>query len=55
MNTPSHFLLHLGIRKFVSKKYNINISKSFVLGAIAPDVGLYVCVLFYSIYAHFFL
>jgi len=55
MNTPSHFLLHLGIRKFFRSKYDIYISKSFVLWAIAPDVGLYICVLVYTMYAHFFL
>ncbi len=53
MNTPSHFLLHLGIKKYFWNKFFI--SKSFIFWSIAPDIWLYLCVFFYSIYWHYYL
>lgn len=46
MNTPSHIILHLGIRKYLEGK-KILIPKSFVFWALAPDIGLYLCVILY--------
>ncbi len=46
MNTPSHIIFHIGIRKYLEWK-NIFIPKSFVFGALAPDIWLYLCVLLY--------
>jgi len=38
MNTPSHILLHFGIKKYYKSTKNITIPKSFVFGAVAPDI-----------------
>lgn len=47
MNTPSHIILHLGIKKYYKNVKNIHIPRSFVIWAIAPDMGLYLCVFIY--------
>lgn len=47
MNTPSHIILHLWIRKLWNAKKRNKIPKSFVLWALAPDIGLYLCVFLY--------
>jgi len=47
MNTPSHLLLHWGIRKYLKDKKEISIPKSFVFWSIAPDIWLYFCVFLY--------
>ena len=55
MNTPSHFLLHAWLRKYFWEKKNFFIPKSFLLWAIAPDIGLYLCVFLYALYSEYFL
>lgn len=55
MNTPSHFLFHAGIRKYFWDTKGFSIPKSFIFWAIAPDIGLYLCVFIYAIYSQYFL
>ncbi len=55
MNSPSHLLLHLWLRKYFQEKKNIYIPKSFVVWAIAPDIGLYLCVFIYMWYSQLYL
>lgn len=53
MNTPSHILLHLTVKKYFQEK--ITIPKSFIWGGFAPDIWLYLCVFFYTGYSQFYL
>ena len=54
MNTPTHFLIHLSLKKFCKDKKQILISSGFLWGAIAPDVLLYFTTIIYSLYAKVF-
>lgn len=51
MNTPSHFLLHLWLRKYYEERKNVQIPKSFLLWSVGPDIWLYLCVFGYMLYS----
>ena len=51
MNTPTHFLLHLALRKYVKTSKQCIIPKSFVIGAFAPDALLFIFVFAYTPYS----
>lgn len=55
MNTPTHLFIHLWIKKYLKNTHKKEISQGFIWWSFAPDIGLYLVVFWYIIYAKYFL